>query len=105
MKAGPAEWDLDALHLQWMEAGGDADRFWRLTPRETKREIAAHITRQKREYTERAWLAYHIAALPRLKRFPDFRNFVKPPGEEARAQPWQEQLAIAMRWAAAVKRL
>ncbi len=88
-----------------MEAGGEPDRFWRLTPRETRREIAAHITRHKREHVERAWTAWHIAALPRLKRFPDFRQFVRPPDEAPRAQSWQEQLNMAVRWAAAVKRL
>jgi hypothetical protein len=87
-----------------MEAGGDADRFWRLTPRETQREFKAMATRARREQIERAWAVWHTAALPRLKKFPEFRKFAGLDPDKP-AQTWQEQLAIAQRWAAAVKRI
>lgn len=43
---------VEAVLDQWIEAGGDEDRFWRTTPRGTRRRIDAYIRR-------RAWVAWH----------------------------------------------
>lgn len=51
--------------------------------------------RLKREHDERAWLAWHTAALPRTKKFPPLKDLLigaKP----KRPKTWQEQLAAVM---------
>lgn len=50
-----------------------------------------------REQNERAWLAWHVAALSRTKKLPDFKRLqVQKP---RKPQTWQEQLEIAKMWA------
>lgn len=57
-----------------------------------------------RQHNERAWLAWHIAALPLLKRFPKLEKLQLRTGKKTR-QTWQEQLAVMDRWAAVMNRL
>lgn len=50
--------------------------------------------RFKREHNERAWLAWHIAALYRQEKLPPLRDLQR--GEKKRIMPWQEQLAVVL---------
>lgn len=56
-------WDWSGILTAWLEVGLDEDAFWRSTPRQIERKFAAHNARLAREHNERAWLAWHIAAL------------------------------------------
>ncbi len=50
--------------------------FWALTPRELGAVLDAARWRLQREHERDAWLAWHIAALQRVKRLPDLRRFM-----------------------------
>jgi hypothetical protein len=59
-------------------------------------------SRREREHNERAWLAWHTAALarPSKGRFPSLRSLqVKP---RRKPQTWQEQLEVARLWTVAM---
>jgi hypothetical protein len=49
-----------------------------LTPREISRETNGQVERLGREQNDREWLAWHIAALQRAKKFPKFTQFMTP---------------------------
>jgi hypothetical protein len=52
-----------------------------------------------------AWLAWHIAALSRIKKLPKLeRMLVSTRGPRPR-QTWQEQMAIMGMWAAVMARI
>lgn len=57
--------------------GLDENTFWRKTPRQIVRTLQAKGEQFKREHNERAWLAWHIAALPRAKKFPKLEDLMK----------------------------
>jgi hypothetical protein len=84
--------------MPWLEFGYDEQSFWHMTPRQVDRAVSARGKTLIREQNERAWLAWHIAALTRSKRLPDLKKLLyKPPRKQ---QTWQEQLAIAEMYAA-----
>ena len=56
--------------------------------------------RIEREHNERAWLAWHVAALSRVPRMPPLRK-LQVQSRRKRAQHWTEQLAQVKAWAAA----
>ncbi len=53
-----------------MELGLEPERFWHITPREMAREIKGKVAFFARQHAENAWLAWHVAALSRMKRLP-----------------------------------
>jgi hypothetical protein len=53
----------------------------------------------EREQQGRAWLAWHVAALPRLKKFPEL-NALMGVKQTARRQTVSEMEAILAAWAA-----
>lgn len=59
-----------------MEAGFDPDAYWRQTPRLFDIAIRARIRVKEQDQQGRAWLAWHIAALPKMKRFPSFKDLL-----------------------------
>lgn len=59
--------------------GRSEDQFWSSTPRQTDRAIRAAIERLGLDEMSRRWHTWHIAALPLQKKFPTFKDFVKPP--------------------------
>lgn len=69
------------------------DAFWSSTPRQTHRAIKAAAERLGIEESSRRWHTWHIAALPLQKKFPSFKDFVKPPA--AAASPKQLRQAPA----------
>lgn len=59
-----------------MEAGFDPDAYWRQTPRLFDIAIRARIRVKEQDQQGRAWLAWHIAALPKMKRFPSLKDLL-----------------------------
>lgn len=80
------------------------DEFWRKTPRQVVRAFDAQNKILMREHNERAWLAWHIAALPRSKKLPKLEKMLLRTGKKTR-QTWQEDLAAMDRWVAVTNRL
>lgn len=54
-----------------------------MTPRQVLRHLAAAMRRHERDEQSRRWHTWHVAALPNMKRFPAFDEFVRP----RRAEP------------------
>lgn len=95
------------MHGRWIQAGGDPDRFWRLTPGEMDREARAMIARLKSEREFRAWEVWTNAQLGRVdaKKFPELPDFLAAArGETKRQQTPEEMAAIARQWASVVNR-
>lgn len=96
------------MHVKWIEAGGDPERFWHLTPGEMDREARALVNKMKADREFRAWSAWSIAQLTRVdpKHFPKLADFLRAVrGEKKREQTQDEMIAIARRWASVVKQL
>jgi hypothetical protein len=77
-----------------LAAGFTEDEFWSKTPRQIALAYQAREIRLRREHNDRAWLAWHIAALQRTqKRLPPItklmfkEKIIKP-------QTWQEQRRV-----------
>jgi predicted alpha-1,6-mannanase (GH76 family) len=76
--------------------GYDHDAFWDQTPRTLSLTFEAYNNQLKDEHNERAWLAWHIAALQRSKKFPHLRSLLV---KESETQPsWQQQLEGLKQW-------
>lgn len=58
--------------------------------------------RLRREQDGRAWLAWHVEALRRVKKLPRLESMLAK--RPARRQTWQEQLAIMQAWSVRVNR-
>jgi len=50
--------------------------FWALTPRETFMVLAAAGRRFEREHRRDAWIAWHTAALGRVKKLPSLQRLM-----------------------------
>jgi hypothetical protein len=74
--------------------------FWKLSPRQTHRTLAARVRMLERGHNERAWLAWHMASLQRSKHLPALAKLQIKHPKPKRRQTWQEQLAIARQWVA-----
>jgi hypothetical protein len=80
--------------------GLDPERFWRSTPRQIEASFKASERRLAREHNERAWLAWHGAALGRSKKMPPLRDLLaRTRGAERKG--WQQQLAALQAWVVA----
>lgn len=75
-----------------MKCGYDQESFWDQTPHTLTLAFEAHRERSIVEHNERAWLAFHVAALQRTRKFPPLRRLMM---RDRRPQSWQQQLAIA----------
>lgn len=86
-----------------MEAGQEPSLFWRLTLREISVILDGAASRLKREHNDRAWLAWHVAALGRLKKLPKLKDMMH--GEKPRGRKMTpEQLEAATRsWLAGAR--
>lgn len=58
----------------------------------------AAAKRVEREHNSRAWLAWHIAAMQRMKRIPDLKKLTVRDTTRPR-QTWRQQLEIMAQWA------
>lgn len=72
-----------------MEIGAEPGRFWTLTPREIAREMSATLNRLTREQNDRAWMAWHVAALGRAKKMPKLHELQM--GKKRRRSPSKPQ--------------
>ena len=59
---------------QWVSLGLDPDDFWTKTPRYIGLIFEGKAAQLRREHNERAWLAWHTAGLPRVKKFPALKK-------------------------------
>jgi hypothetical protein len=59
----------------------------------------AAAKRWEREHNARVWLAWHTAALSRIKKMPDIKKMILTNTDRPR-QSWQQQLAIFAEFAA-----
>lgn len=57
----------------------------------------------RREHNERAWHAWHTAALYRMKKMPKLDSLLQKERKPKPRQTWQEQLEIARMWHEALK--
>jgi hypothetical protein len=62
-----------------LKAGVSALDYWDMTPREVYAAIRSANWRIKYEHDERAWQAWHTAALMRQKRLPPLKQLIDPP--------------------------
>lgn len=76
-----------------MSVGFDPAGFWALTPRELETLYNGARKRLEREHDERAWLAWHTAALYRTKEMPRLDKLTI---RRERSKTWEEQLAAVI---------
>lgn len=62
--------------------------------REVDREFRATAMIREREHNERAWLAWHIVALDRVKKFPDLEKLLIRPEAKRRQTPEEQEAAL-----------
>lgn len=89
----------------WLiETGGKRPEFWASTMREIALDLAVADARHKADEQIRRWHTWHVAALPNVKKFPSYKEFlgpVEPAAEKPkRRQTIEEQIAIARAWSA-----
>jgi len=78
--------------------------FWRLTLREIGVILDGEAARAKRQRSDTAWLAWHTAALQRVKKFPKLKDMLPSAPRKPHVQTVAEQVAIAKAWTAALSR-
>jgi hypothetical protein len=79
--------------------GFDPDSFWDQTIRTLAIAMHGKLRAARRDHNQRAWLAWHIAALQRAKKLPRLKSMLAR--EKPRIQSWQEQVNIMQKWAMA----
>jgi hypothetical protein len=77
--------------------GFDPESFWDQTFRTMAIAMHGKLRAARRELNQRAWLAWHIAALQRSKKLPRLKSMMTK--EKPRAQSGQEQATIMQLWA------
>lgn len=80
--------------------GFDEALFWASTPRQIVTHFTAAARRRQREHNDRAWHAWTVAALGRVKKMPKLDTLLAKPQTPRRRQTWEEQLAIMQAWSA-----
>lgn len=61
--------------------------------------VEAAAKKFEREHNARVWLAWHTAALQRMKKLPDIKKMMLSNSSRPR-QSWRQQLQIMTDWAA-----
>lgn len=80
-----------------MSLGFDEDDFWRKTPRQIATAFKGKAAQFRREHNERAWMVWHIVAMPRSKRLPPIRKLMVK-DRDRRPQSSEQMLSIAKQW-------
>lgn len=62
----------------WADAGFSPFGFWDLTLWEFDAAMTGARRRIERDHQAQAWAVWHIAALSRVDRLPDFNSFARP---------------------------
>lgn len=60
--------------VDYVAAGFAPDAFWMATPREIALHMRGAARREQRSHTLRAWHAWHVAALGRVKDMPTLES-------------------------------
>ena len=88
--------------MEALKAGGSVSEFWDMTPREVHASIDADNWRREQAQRGRAWLAWHVGALQRTKRFPSLARLMGPdrpkalsPDEMAKRRAEFEEMTAA----------
>jgi hypothetical protein len=92
--------------VEALKCGVSVQAFWGMTPRETAAVIEAAAWRFDQEQRGRAWLAWHVAVLSRMKKIPPLQKLLANPkakalsGEELekRRQEFGEMKEKAKKW-------
>lgn len=86
-----------------MRAGLDPAQFWRATFREVAACIEERGEADRLAHNDRAWAAWHIAALSRMKKLPKLAELLMKPrkAQPVRRQTAEEQMAVMRQWMAA----
>src|SRR5262245_20978433 len=82
--------------------GYDPESFWDQTPRTSSLDFDALQEIQINRHNDRAWLAWHVAALHRAKKMPQLNSLMarKPtPAPVDPKQKMQAQIDGLIRWA------
>lgn len=86
-----------------MTVGCDAASFWHQTPRTLRIVFKAKARLAEVEHNQRAWLAWHTAALQRAKKLPRLETMLAKSTTRPR-QSWQEQWQVMKLFAASRER-
>jgi len=79
--------------------GYDHASFWEQTPHTIEITFDAWAELQAKGHNERAWVAWHTAALPRQKHMPPLRKLmVNKSHFVGRPATYEEQIAGLVRW-------
>lgn len=78
-----------------MILGYTHETFWDQTPATIRLTIEAATERREAEHNDRAWLAWHIAALTRATRLP---SLDKLKAKKQTPVHWEKQLADLKAW-------
>jgi hypothetical protein len=60
--------------------------------------VEAAAKKYEREHNARVWLAWHVAALHRMKKLPDIKRMFLSQSSRPR-QTWRQQLMVVTEWA------
>lgn len=84
-------------------AGFDPAAFWKLTPRAYHHQMRGANQRAERERQTLAWAVWHVAVLGRVKKVPDFDEFVRPqqPVKSKKARQTRSELEVGLKMLAA----
>jgi hypothetical protein len=84
------------LLRHYVGLGLDPGAFWHLSPREISVRIQGAGDRLQREHDQRAWLAWHTAGMPLMKKFPDLKDLQTP--KPKKRQTPEEMMAVMRAW-------
>lgn len=76
-----------------------------MTPRQIAREFKSASKRIEQQHNDRAWLAWHIAVLPRQKKIPKLETMLAGHKKTRRKQSWEEQQAVMAQWEVTMRRV
>lgn len=71
------------------------EEFWRLTPYETRLFIESFVRRQKGKYQYGVWIAWHAAAMGRMRRMPSLGKVLRSILTGDQKQSVEEALEVA----------
>ena len=86
--------------------GGHRPEFWASTPREVFFDLDVAAERMARDYETMRWHTWWGAAMPLMKQFPKFNDFVPAKSGASKAkgrQTMDEQIAVVRQWSAISK--
>lgn len=78
--------------------GYDHESFWEQTSRTLALTFAAHREVQIKEHNDRAWQAWHTAALGRTKKFSSLRSLMIKQSAPPRRVGMDEQIDSLVKW-------